>query len=127
MKFELPPKKKEVLVDLGQIMEDSDLEIMQHIGSTEPSTFFELCNALRTHGLCPEKGDKAAWSNLFKTLNKFVAEGYATCKKHNNQIQSIQLTKEGADKIRDYADKNRPLIVEDEWGNSLDEEPFCFE
>jgi len=110
MKFELPPKKKEVCVDLGQIMEDFDLEIMQHIGSTEPSTFFELCNSLRTHNLCPVKGDKAGWSSLFKTLHKFVADGDAVATKSGSNIQTIQLTKQGADKVREFADRNRMLL-----------------
>ena len=119
MKFELPTKKKEVFVDLGQIMEDSDLEIMQHIGSTEPSTFFELCNSLRTHNLCPVKGDKAGWSSLFKKLHKFVANGDAVATKSGSNIQTIQLTKQGADKVREFADRNRPILHFDD-----DDNPF---
>lgn len=97
-----------------QRREEEDLKILSVIGSTEPSTFFEFCNGLRRLNICPEKGDKAGWKQLFVKINEFGADGLIKQWKSGNNIEKIQLTKEGADKVRDFADASRELFqVED--------------
>ena len=94
--------------------EEKDLKILSVIGSTEPSTFFDLCNGLRRLDICPEKGDKTGWGTLFRKLGEYEAEGLCKTVRKNKNIETIQLTQSGADKVRDFADSKRELFqVED--------------
>ena len=90
--------------------EQKDLQILSVIGSTEASTFGELCNALRRVNLCPEKGDKTAWGMLFKKLGEYGRDGWLKIEMEGRNMKTFQLTKESADKVRDFADSQRELF-----------------
>lgn len=94
--------------------EQKDLQILSVIGSTEASTFGELCNALRRVNLCPEKGDKTAWGMLFKKLGAYGKDGWLKIEMEGRNMKTFQLTKEGANKVRDFADSQRELFQIDE-------------
>lgn len=82
--------------------EQKDLQILSVIGSTEPSTFNELCNGLRRLNICPEKGDKTGWGTLFRKLGEYKAEGLVIVEMDGRNMKSFQLTKVGADKVREF-------------------------
>lgn len=91
---------------------DEEMKILSLVWSTEPMKFFDLCNALRPHNLCPVKGDKAAWGKLFGTLGTLRQRNYLDYNKNKitHSLENLQLTKEGADLVREYADKQRGLL-----------------
>ena len=82
--------------------------ILSVVWSSEAMTFNDLCDALGND--CPEKGDREAWRDLFRQLESAKAVGLITLEKRDGRIESIQLTKRGADKIRERADSRRGLF-----------------
>ncbi len=78
------------------------------IGSTEPSTFSEICKALEED--CPTKGDRAAWSRFFRILTDLEAQGNVEIDRIKGNIDQAQLTPQGADRIRGELDSRRGLL-----------------
>lgn len=83
--------------------------ILAAIGSTEPSKFSEFCYALEKY--CPEREDKKAWADLFRTLELLTTEQMVRVERKNGRITELQLTKKGADYIRPILDENRGLLA----------------
>lgn len=90
--------------------EEKDLKILSVIGYTEPSTFSELCNGLRTLAICPEKGDKTGWSVLFRKLGEFKTGNLVAIVMEGRNMKLFQLTQLGADKVRAYSERQRGLF-----------------
>lgn len=65
--------------------------------STEPSTFSEYCRGLRD---CPERGDSAAWADLFKAISNGERLGLIEVERLNGKIETLILTEAGAAKVR---------------------------
>lgn len=72
--------------------------------------FFDLCNALRDVDLCPGKGDKLGWGNLFRTISHFETLGWIECDRKGKSLESLQLTDLGASFVIGAKDKKRPLF-----------------
>lgn len=74
-------------------------EILAAIPSTEPATFGEFLNALPD---VPEKGDRAAWGELFSRLELAERLGYVEIERANRggAIESLMLSSEGAAAVR---------------------------
>lgn len=89
---------------------EDDLKLLKLIWSTEPMTFFDLCNALRKEGTCPEKGNKAEWGALFRHLGELEGAGWIECERIKKNLESLILTEEGGNAVRDFADNNRGIV-----------------
>jgi len=87
-------------------MNEQDLEFLSLIGSTEESTFNELCSALGDD--CPtEKGE---WRELFERIRDLEKQGYIEVTRTQGKIDGLQLTEQGAGLIRDRLDAKRGLL-----------------
>lgn len=91
-----------------------DLKLLSVIWSTEEMGFFDLCTALRSIDECPAKGQKAEWGALFRWLGDMEKDGWILCERIKGKLESLVLSDEGADAVRDFADGRRPIIVEAE-------------
>lgn len=102
---------------------DYELKILSVVGYTEATTFFELCNGLRSpeNNICPEKGDKPAWATLFRFIDDLESEDYLVVQRDGRRTESLQLTDKGADAVRDWADNKRSIIVLSEDEQSTEE------
>jgi len=83
-------------------------QILSAIGSTEPSSFSEFCRALSD---CPARGDTAAWREVFAALEWCEHQGWVVIERSGRSIESLILTKAGANKIREKLDKSRGLFA----------------
>ena len=97
-------------IPLESLISDDEKRILAIIWSTEPMSFFDICNALRRIDMCPEKGDKKGWGQLFKLLGEFESVGYVDVERTGKSLESIQLTEKGRDLIRNFADMYRGLF-----------------
>lgn len=103
----------------------TELSLLRLIWSTEPMKIFDLCDALRREGKCPIKGDSQGWAILFITLGRLEANGWIYTSKKGKSIEFMQLSEEGANVVRDFADSNRPLLqVEIEEESEFDASQF---
>lgn len=82
--------------------------LLDCVGSTEPSTFSEFLRALEDD--CPEKGDKPAWAKLFSLIEECERDGLLVVERVKGKVDSLQLTPEGADAVRDRLDAKRGLF-----------------
>lgn len=87
-------------------MNDQDLELLGHIGSTEETTFNELCRALGDD--CPR--EKSEWRELFQRINDLERQSYIEVSRLSGKIDGIILTEAGANLIRDRNDAKRGLL-----------------
>lgn len=92
----------------------NDLKLLSVIWSTEEMTFFDLCSALRRIDECPVKGDKAGWANLFRWLGDMEVGGWILVDRIKSKLESLILSDQGADAVRDFVDGRRPILVEAE-------------
>lgn len=84
----------------------NDEIILSAIGSTEASSFNEFCGALDRH--CPE--ERSEWAQLFKAVRKLEAAGFIEITRDGKDIEGLQLTDAGANRIRDKKDAGRALL-----------------
>lgn len=75
------------------------ITLLSSIGSTEPSTFNEMCHGLE--GDCPEKGDSAAWGELFETIRGAETLGLIKVDRVGGRIDSLILTPTGVERLRE--------------------------
>jgi hypothetical protein len=90
---------------------NSDLTIdaiLSAIGSTEPSTFGEFCNALGDD--CPASGDKNGWRAVLSFISLGERSGFITVDRVGGKIDSLLLTRQGADRVRSKLDAKRGLL-----------------
>lgn len=87
-------------------MNEADLDFLSLIGSTEETTFNELCSALGDD--CPH--DKSEWRELFQRVERFEREGYVGVIRENGRIEGLILSESGAALIRERLDKKRGLL-----------------
>lgn len=74
---------------------DLQTRLLNVIPSTEPSRFFDVVRYLGPDE--PERGDKAAWRELFQTIGSMERQGLVVIERdRGNRIESLQLTDEGA-------------------------------
>lgn len=84
----------------------TDETVLKAIGSTEPSSFNEFCGALNCD--CPE--ERSEWAELFAVLRKLEKGKLVDVKRDGKAIEELQLTKAGANRIRDRKDSERGLL-----------------
>jgi hypothetical protein len=72
-------------------------EILAAIPSTEPATFGEFLGGLPD---VPEKGDRAAWRDLFSQLRTLENAGLVEVERTDGAIESLVLTGDGAERVR---------------------------
>lgn len=87
-------------------MNDAGLDLLGHIGSTEETTFNELCRALGDD--CPR--EKSGWRELFQRINDLERQCYIEVSRLNGKIDGIILTESGANLVRDRNDAKRGLL-----------------
>ena len=66
-------------------------KLLSAIGSTEPSTFNEICQGLGDY--CP--ADKQEWREFFHELRSAEKEGLVTVERTGDTIDSVMLTESG--------------------------------
>lgn len=84
----------------------TDEIVLSAIGSTEPSSFNELCSGLDRH--CPE--ERSEWAQLFKIIKKLETAKLVEVTRDGRDIEGLQLTEAGANRIRDRKDAGRALL-----------------
>lgn len=89
-----------------------DLKLLSVIYSTEEMGFFDLCSALRKIDECPVKGDKAGWASIFKWLGDMEIGGWILVDRIKGKLESLVLSDQGADAVRDFTNGRRPILVE---------------
>jgi hypothetical protein len=89
-------------------MNESDLNFLSLIASTEETTFNELCTALGDD--CPEPGDKGGWRDLFAKIRDLERQCYIEVTRTAGKIDGLMLTESGAALIRDRLDSQRGLL-----------------
>jgi DNA-binding transcriptional ArsR family regulator len=82
--------------------------ILSAIGSTEPSDFNEFCRGLGAD--CPD--DREGWREVFNHLRILEQHGFIEVSRTGNKIDSMILTKAGANRIREKLDSRRGLFAE---------------
>lgn len=85
----------------------TDLTVLQAIGSTEASSFSEFCRGLPSEDM-PQ--NKAEWHSLFLRLDALGKDGFIEITKMQGKIESMILTKVGADRVRASMDQKRGLF-----------------
>lgn len=90
---------------------DYQRRIMSAIGSTEPSTFGELCGGLKRAGMYPDS--KAEWKLVFETIEQLEAAGLLEAERYGpeDRLQQVQLTEAGAAIVRSALDRKRDLLA----------------
>jgi hypothetical protein len=87
-------------------MTEQDLEFLSLIGSTEETSFSELCQQLGDD--CPD--DKAGWRDLFAKIRDLERQCYLEVTRTQGRIDGLMLTESGAGLIRDRLDAKRGLL-----------------
>lgn len=87
-------------------MSEDDLKFLSLIGSTEESSFNELCSALGDE----RPSEKSEWRELFVKIERLEREGYLGVVRANGKIDGLLLSETGAALIRDRLDANRGLL-----------------
>lgn len=82
--------------------------ILSAIGSTEETSFNEFCSALGDD--CPESGDRDGWRAVFNQLRLLETHGFIEVSRTKGKIDSMILTKAGANRIRERMDSRRGLL-----------------
>jgi len=67
--------------------------LLQAIGSTEPSTFNEICRGLGDN--CPERGDSQSWGQLFRMIEEAEVAQLITVSRTRGSLDSAILTEAG--------------------------------
>lgn len=80
-------------------MDNLNTRLLSVIPSTEPSSFFEVLKYLGSYA--PERGDKGAWRDFFKTIRMMEREGLIAIEWDGDKIESLQLTESGATLARE--------------------------
>lgn len=91
-----------------------DYKLLSIIGSTEPSTFSELCQGLKRPDIDMYPMNKAGWGSLFQGIRELESTGYIATASRGGRMVSFILTPLGAAAIKDWADNHRPLIATSE-------------
>jgi hypothetical protein len=73
--------------------------ILTAIPVTEPGSFNEILRALGDDA--PERGDKTAWSEFFRTIDAFEQSGLIEVERRDGRFESAQLTDLGAERARE--------------------------
>lgn len=73
--------------------------LLKSIGSTEESSFNEICQALGDD--CPEKGDSVAWGELFRLIDSAEKSGLIEVSRTNRRTDSAILTEAGAARVKE--------------------------
>lgn len=87
-------------------MNEQDIEFLSLIGSTEGTTFNELCAALGDD--CPS--EKSEWRELFERIRDLERQCYIEVSRTQGKIDSLMLTESGAGLIRERLDSKRGLL-----------------
>jgi len=82
--------------------------LLSAIGSTEETTFNELCQALGDD--CPERGNTPEWRDLFRTVSCAEKEGLVRVDRVGGKIGTLILTEAGAARVREKLDRRRGLL-----------------
>lgn len=72
-------------------------KLLKVIGYTEPTDFSELCTGLGSFRPC----SSPEWAKLFQAVDDMEEEGLVETDKSGRNLESIQLTEEGAALARD--------------------------
>lgn len=80
-------------------------QLLEAIGSTEPSSFNEVCRALGDN--CPEKGDKMEWAALFSGLDEAERDGLVDVGRMNGKIETVILTESGVAALKQLQSEDR--------------------
>lgn len=67
--------------------------LLKAIGSTEESSFNEICQGLGDD--CPEKGDSKAWSELFSAISRAERQDLIEVSRVSGKIDGAILTDSG--------------------------------
>lgn len=81
--------------------------VLAAVGSTEPSDFNDLCRGLGCH--VPQ--ERSEWADLFRTIEECEQDGLVEVSRLEGKIDTIMLTKDGADRVRAKLDANRGLFA----------------
>lgn len=87
-------------------MNESDLNLLSLIASTEELSFNELCTALGDD--CPDSKD--GWRDLFQKIRDLERQCYIEVTRTAGKIDGLMLTESGAALIRDRLDSQRGLL-----------------
>lgn len=87
----------------------SDLDRILGAIRSEATTFPEFCRNLKE---CPKRGDREAWRAVFAGLEQLRTDGLVTIIRQAGEIQSLQLTPAGADRVRAQLDAERGLFAQ---------------
>lgn len=87
-------------------MTDDDLNFLSIIGSTEETTFNELCAGLGDD----RPQERSEWRLLFLRIERYEADGYLEVSRLNGRIEGMMLTEQGAALIRERKDSERGLL-----------------
>lgn len=107
---QLREKRSRLREILPTDLNERNMQILSCISYTEPTGFGELCGNLRQLDLCPEKGDKIGWSEIFNDLNYLNQQGYLSVEKIGGKIEELQITDKAADLIKGLKDQDRGLL-----------------
>lgn len=81
-------------------------QILSVIPLTEPDDFRTFCNSLGDD--CPQ--ERTEWAELFNTLRLLERQGDIMIDRLGRRIEFLQLTEQGANRIREFNDAKRPLL-----------------
>jgi DNA-binding transcriptional ArsR family regulator len=96
-------------------MNDELLDILRACSSTEPATFSEFLRGLPD---IPERGDKPAWSALFRKLDILERDGYIDVERDgNNRIETLRLTDAGISEVRGERPRR---VIDNDWPDLVD-------
>ena len=87
-------------------MNEDDLNFLSLIGSTESTSFGELCSAMGDD--CPS--EKSEWRALFQRIRDLERESYIEVSRTAGKIDSLLLTEAGANLVRERLDAKRGLL-----------------
>lgn len=73
--------------------------LLINIGSTEPTSFFELLRALGDDA--PERGNNKEYRELFESIEAIEQCALVEVSRLNGRIDSLQLTDLGAERARE--------------------------
>lgn len=82
--------------------------LLECVGSTEATTFKELCDALGDD--CPRTGNTPEWAELFRAVHEAEDQQLVDTEWKNGKLAAIQLTMTGADRVRALLDAKRGLF-----------------